>query len=288
VAAVYPVDYPPWQCDRHRRRVPGRGARGGSLAAEGRSRWPLPAAQRGKSTLLNRLAGRRALARVSKTPGRTRGSSSMTQRALAGTVSDLLSACGSAGLRYAQVSRDERKAWQRLVEGYVKARSSLRLFLILLDARRAPGEEEIQLVEWLRSERVPHHLVVTKTDKLRTPSMEPPRQGACSLRTRRTAGVAGFGRNRRGWTRCGLLLAVYATAGQAVVVYQDDGPSHRGDDGRRSGFWLRRACASGPQVHQYIPVRFSASLPAAGEARRSRGAGGGRQVECPKALSAGY
>jgi GTP-binding protein len=124
----------------------------------------------GKSTLLNRLAGRRALARVSKTPGRTRGIIfyDLSLR-LPGTNERLaLRLVDLPGYGYAQVSRDERKAWQRLVEGYVKARSSLRLFLILLDARRAPGEEEIQLVEWLRSERVPHHLVVTKTDKLRT------------------------------------------------------------------------------------------------------------------------
>ncbi|HJX52599.1 MAG TPA: ribosome biogenesis GTP-binding protein YihA/YsxC [Polyangia bacterium] len=123
----------------------------------------------GKSTLLNRLAGRRTLARVSKTPGRTRGIIFYdlalrlpgTDQRLALRLVDL------PGYGYAQVSRDERKAWQRLVEGYVKARSSLRLFLIVLDARRAPGEEEVQLVQWLRSERVPNHLVVTKTDKLR-------------------------------------------------------------------------------------------------------------------------
>jgi len=124
----------------------------------------------GKSTLLNRLAGRRTLARVSKTPGRTRGIIfyDLTLR-LPGTSERLaLRLVDLPGYGYAQVSRDERKAWQRLVEGYVKARSSLRLFLIVLDARRAPGEEELQLVEWLRSERVPHHLVVTKTDKLRT------------------------------------------------------------------------------------------------------------------------
>ena len=95
----------------------------------------------GKSTLLNRLAGRRALARVSKTPGRTRGLIfyDLSLR-LPGTGERLaLRLVDLPGYGYAQVSRDERKAWQRLVEGYVKARSSLRLFLILLDARRAPG-----------------------------------------------------------------------------------------------------------------------------------------------------
>jgi GTP-binding protein len=123
----------------------------------------------GKSTLLNRLAGRRTLARVSKTPGRTRGVIfyDLTLRLPGGDERFVLRLVDLPGYGYAQVSRDERKAWQRLVEGYVKARSSLRLFLIVLDARRAPGEEELQLVDWLRSEQVPSHLVVTKTDKLR-------------------------------------------------------------------------------------------------------------------------
>jgi GTP-binding protein len=123
----------------------------------------------GKSTLLNRLAGRRTLARVSKTPGRTRGIIFYDLALRLPGASEKLSLrlVDLPGYGYAQVSRDERNTWQRLVEGYVKARGSLRLFLILLDARRAPGEEELQLVQWLRSERVPLHLVVTKTDKLR-------------------------------------------------------------------------------------------------------------------------
>ncbi len=122
----------------------------------------------GKSTLLNRLAGRRALARVSKTPGRTRGVLfyDLALR-LAGREQRMaLRLVDLPGYGYAQVSREERNAWQHLVEGYVKARSSLRLFLVLVDVRRELGEEERQLVEWLASEGVPHHLVITKLDKL--------------------------------------------------------------------------------------------------------------------------
>ena len=141
----------------------------------------------GKSTLLNRLAGLRTLARVSKTPGRTRGIIfyDLSLRLPGTSERVVLRLVDLPGYGYAQVSRDERKAWQRLVEGYVKARSSLRLFLIVLDARRPPGEEELQLAEWLRSERVPHHLVVTKTDKLRAAE-----QGAARDKAR-----AGFGPN---------------------------------------------------------------------------------------------
>jgi GTP-binding protein len=122
----------------------------------------------GKSTLLNRLAGRHALARVSKTPGRTRGVLFYDLKLrLPGDEARIpLRLVDLPGYGYAQVSRDERNAWQHLVEGYVKARSSLRLFLVLLDVRRELGAEEKQLVEWLNIERVPHHLVITKLDKL--------------------------------------------------------------------------------------------------------------------------
>lgn len=123
----------------------------------------------GKSTLLNSLAGRRALARVSKTPGRTRGIIfyDLKLRWPGQEPRHDLRLADLPGYGYAQVSRDERNSWQNLVEGYVKERDTLRLFFVLVDARRTPGEEELQLVEWLASERVPHHVVVTKMDKLR-------------------------------------------------------------------------------------------------------------------------
>jgi GTP-binding protein len=123
----------------------------------------------GKSTLLNRMAGRHALARVSKTPGRTRGIIfyDLKLRWPGNDARHDLRLVDLPGYGYAQVSRDERNAWQHLVEGYVKARPTLRLFFVLVDARRAPGEEELQLVEWLASEHLPHHVVVTKMDKLR-------------------------------------------------------------------------------------------------------------------------
>ena len=123
----------------------------------------------GKSTLLNRIAGRKALARVSKTPGRTRGlvlfdleirvqGSPEPRQSL--RLVDL------PGYGYAQVSHSERNAWQVLVEGYVKKQTALVLVLVLVDARREIGEEEQQLMEWLEVMHVPCHLVVTKSDKL--------------------------------------------------------------------------------------------------------------------------
>jgi len=132
----------------------------------------------GKSTLLNRLAGRRSLARTSKTPGRTRGiiffDLTFVER---GGVVDRGGAGGRGGVGqmrladlpgygYAEVSRGERRSWQTLIEGYAKARPTLALFLILIDARRGIEDEERQLYEWLGTIGVPAQIAFTKVDKL--------------------------------------------------------------------------------------------------------------------------
>jgi GTP-binding protein len=122
----------------------------------------------GKSTLLNRMAGRRGLARVSKTPGRTRGLVLFDlQIRTGGDARQALRLVDLPGYGYAQVSQAERRAWQVLVEGYVKQRPTLGLVLVLIDARRELGDEEMQLLEWLDVMHVPALLVITKADKLR-------------------------------------------------------------------------------------------------------------------------
>jgi GTP-binding protein len=122
----------------------------------------------GKSTLLNKLSARRSLARTSKTPGRTRG---IIFYDLVAQFPDAparmsLRLADLPGYGYAQVSHEERKQWQTLIEGYVKTRRTLRLFLVLVDARRDIQPDELELLEWLDSQAVPHQLVVTKVDKL--------------------------------------------------------------------------------------------------------------------------
>jgi GTP-binding protein len=120
----------------------------------------------GKSTLLNRMAGRKALARVSKTPGRTRGLVLFDLQIGQGGSRKALRLVDLPGYGYAKVPRDERNAWQLLVEGYVKSQTALALMLVLVDARRQVAAEEMQLLEWLQVMHVPAHLVVTKADKL--------------------------------------------------------------------------------------------------------------------------
>ncbi len=129
----------------------------------------------GKSTLLNRLANRKGLARTSKTPGRTRGLVMFSLRLRRGGGSgtgamdvpvDELRLIDLPGYGYARVSHSERDSWQPLIEGYTRTRRALALFVILIDARRGIEDEERQLYEWLGTENVPAQIVFTKVDKL--------------------------------------------------------------------------------------------------------------------------
>ncbi len=113
----------------------------------------------GKSSLLNALLGRAGLARVSRTPGRTRGIAFFE-------VEGRYAFADLPGYGYAKVSREERGAWKDLVEGYFAGCRLLRRVYLLVDARRGPGDEELMLAEYLEGRGVPHRWVGTKADKL--------------------------------------------------------------------------------------------------------------------------
>ena len=116
----------------------------------------------GKSSLLNRLVQRRKLARTSHTPGRTRLVNFFRVLRPEGE----LRLVDLPGYGWANVSKQERRAWQALVEGYLAQRASLRLAILLLDARRDPGPDEIDLLPWLAARGIPVLGVLTKLDRL--------------------------------------------------------------------------------------------------------------------------
>jgi len=113
----------------------------------------------GKSSLLNALVGHSRLARVSGTPGRTRGIALFE-------VEGRFAFADLPGYGFARVSRAEREAWKALVEGYLDRCRRLRRVYILVDVRRGPEEEERQLASFLASRSVPYRWVGTKADKL--------------------------------------------------------------------------------------------------------------------------
>ncbi len=118
----------------------------------------------GKSSLLNRLVRRRAFARVSNTPGRTRELNFFLVNG-AFVLVDL------PGYGYARVSKARRADWRPLLEGYLRESAMLRGIVHLLDARRDPTDDDRQMLDLLAEIGVPTVVVVTKTDKLSAPTV---------------------------------------------------------------------------------------------------------------------
>ena len=136
--------------------VPGAGALPDSraeVAVVGRSNV-------GKSSLINALANRKALAQVSKTPGRTR-LINLYELADGATFVDL------PGYGYAAVSGSTRKGWGSMVEDYLRAREPLRMILVLVDGEIGPTKLDVTMLEWLRHHDLPFAVVATKHDKVK-------------------------------------------------------------------------------------------------------------------------
>ena len=114
----------------------------------------------GKSSLVNALTGRKTLARVSNTPGRTR---EINFFSLGGrlTLADL------PGYGYARASKMETARWTELVFAYLRGRPNLRRAVLLADSRRGLLENDIEVMELLDRAAVSYQLVLTKIDKLR-------------------------------------------------------------------------------------------------------------------------
>lgn len=114
----------------------------------------------GKSSLVNALAGRRDIARVSKTPGRTR---LLNCFELDGGVT--LVDCPGYG--YAEASKAARASWQRMIETYLLEREQLSMVVVLVDGEIGPTKLDLMLLEWLRENELPHQVVATKHDKVK-------------------------------------------------------------------------------------------------------------------------
>ena len=112
----------------------------------------------GKSSLINCLLKRKALARTSATPGKT---ASINFYRL-----DTLRLVDLPGYGYAKVSNAERQRWDRLISGYFEADRDLRLVVQLVDLRHAPSEEDRQMINFFVEAGIPFVVALTKADKL--------------------------------------------------------------------------------------------------------------------------
>lgn len=115
----------------------------------------------GKSSLVNAIGHQKALARVSKTPGRTRLLNCFEVGG-GGTLVDC------PGYGYASASANLRQSWQKMAEQYLLEREQLVRVLVLVDGEVGPTRLDLQMLEWLRANELPLAVVATKNDKVRS------------------------------------------------------------------------------------------------------------------------
>lgn len=109
--------------------------------------------------MINAVVNRKAVARVSQTPGKT-------QAVHFYLVNDRFYLVDLPGYGYAKVSRSVKESWGKLVRGYLDSSDQLRLIYLLLDVRRTPGEQDLQMHDWAMGAGIDEKVVLTKSDKL--------------------------------------------------------------------------------------------------------------------------
>ena len=117
----------------------------------------------GKSSLINKLLGRKSLARVSSSPGKT------------GTINfykvDVARFVDLPGYGYAKVSFAEKK-WGKMIDGYLHQSKVLRLVFLLVDIRHKPNQNDIQMYEWCVNYGFNPIIIATKSDKIKRSQLQ--------------------------------------------------------------------------------------------------------------------
>ncbi len=114
----------------------------------------------GKSSLINLLTNKNDLARVSKTPGRTREINFFK-------INDQWALVDLPGYGYAKVSQSMRDQFNEFVSDYILHRENLCGTFVLVDSRHSPQKLDLQFVAWLIDCEIPFALIFTKTDKIK-------------------------------------------------------------------------------------------------------------------------
>jgi GTP-binding protein len=122
----------------------------------------------GKSSMLNALARRGGLARVSRTPGRTRALQfvEVAFRPSPAVRPRQVRFCDLPGYGYAKVSKAERDRWAAMIEDYLRGRDVLRAIVLIVDARHPPAESDHDALGFLRRAGREVIVAATKVDKL--------------------------------------------------------------------------------------------------------------------------
>ncbi len=115
----------------------------------------------GKSSLINALTGRKSLARVSKTPGKT-------QTINIFEIDDIWRLVDLPGYGYAKVSQKQRKQWDQMIINYLSYRVNLVNAFVLVDGRIPPQKIDLEFINRLGKKQIPFTLLFTKWDKVKS------------------------------------------------------------------------------------------------------------------------
>lgn len=114
----------------------------------------------GKSSLINMLTGRKGLAKVSNTPGKT-------QHINYYQIEGKWHLVDLPGYGYAKISKTKRAAWEKMIANYLQNRNTLICAFVLLDAYIPPQPIDVEFINWLGEMHIPFVIVYTKTDRIR-------------------------------------------------------------------------------------------------------------------------
>ena len=113
----------------------------------------------GKSSAINRISEQKALARTSKTPGRT-------QQINFFSLDESHHIVDLPGYGYAKVPAKVKNHWQHTLEAYLRQRQSLKGLVMMMDIRHPFTEFDCQMLQWCQHVEMPVHILLTKSDKL--------------------------------------------------------------------------------------------------------------------------
>ena len=98
----------------------------------------------GKSSFINKVLGRKSLARTSSKPGKTATINFYN-------IDDCLNFVDLPGYGYAKVSKEEKKKWSTMIETYLKSRPTLSQVILIVDSRHAPTENDAVMLNFIRA-----------------------------------------------------------------------------------------------------------------------------------------
>jgi GTP-binding protein len=119
----------------------------------------------GKSSLINRLTNKKALAKISGKPGKTR----LINHFLINKEWYLVDL---PGYGYAEVPKKERLKWEQMIKRYILQRENLYCLFVLIDARHEAQKVDLDFMEWLGISQIPFSIIFTKIDKLNPAELE--------------------------------------------------------------------------------------------------------------------